>query len=150
MQWNKDRSVKLSKVCIIIFAVSMIAFVIFASRIFLFLEEENYMLFYGEPRRFSVIIYFLAVPAATALAGLWKLLANIEKNKVFVEYNVKILRILSWWCFLAAIICIVSSIWYFSFLIVGAAAGFVGILLRVVKNVFARAVDIKAENDYTI
>ena len=36
------------------------------------------------------------------------------------------------------------------FLIVSAAAAFVGLILRVVKNVFAEAVRLKDENDYTI
>ena len=41
--------------------------------------------------------------------------------------------------------------WFDRYLFVfAAAAAFVGLMLRVVKNVFAQAVAIKAENDYTI
>ena len=42
------------------------------------------------------------------------------------------------------------SLYYMPFLIVSAAAAFVGLILRVVKNVFAEAVRLKDENDYTI
>ena len=43
-----------------------------------------------------------------------------------------------------------SALYYMPFLIVSAAAAFVGLILRVVKNVFAEAVRLKDENDYTI
>ena len=36
------------------------------------------------------------------------------------------------------------------FLLVAAAAAFVGLILRVVKNVFEQAVTLKDENDFTI
>ena len=41
-------------------------------------------------------------------------------------------------------------LYYMPFLLLSAAAAFVGLMLRVVKNAFAEAVNIKNENDYTI
>jgi hypothetical protein len=37
-----------------------------------------------------------------------------------------------------------------AFLLLSIMAGFLGLILRVVKNVFEAAVELKAENDYTI
>ena len=37
-----------------------------------------------------------------------------------------------------------------SIFLVGLAAAFVGLIVRVVKNVIAQAVHLKEENDYTI
>lgn len=64
--------------------------------------------------------------------------------------NVSILRLLSWCCIAAGLVCLFSALYYMPFLIVSAAAAFVGLILRVVKNVFAEAVRLKDENDYTI
>jgi len=36
------------------------------------------------------------------------------------------------------------------FLLLAAGSGFMGLILRVVKNVFAEAIFIKEENDFTI
>ena len=89
-------------------------------------------------------------PAAAALYGLWRLLRNISEGEVFIPENVSILRLLSWCCIAAGLVCLFSALYYMPFLIVSAAAAFVGLILRVVKNVFAEAVRLKDENDYTI
>ena len=87
---------------------------------------------------------------AAALYGLWRLLRNISEGEVFIPENVSILRLLSWCCIAAGLVCLFSALYYMPFLIVSAAAAFVGLILRVVKNVFAEAVRLKDENDYTI
>ena len=88
--------------------------------------------------------------APAALYGLWRLLRNISEGEVFIPENVSILRLLSWCCIAAGLVCLFSALYYMPFLIVSAAAAFVGLILRVVKNVFAEAVRLKDENDYTI
>ena len=75
---------------------------------------------------------------------------NISEGEVFIPENVSILRLLSWCCIAAGLVCLFSALYYMPFLIVSAAAAFVGLILRVVKNVFAEAVRLKDENDYTI
>lgn len=150
MEWNKDKSLKLSKICIYIFAVTMVVVAAFAPKIFGLLIELRIGYLGGTLPYFLITTYTACVPATIALAGLYRLLDNISKGHVFIEKNVQILRMLSWACIFAGGICLVSSSYYLPFLIIAAAAGFVGLLLRVVKNVFARAVEIKEESDYTI
>ena len=104
----------------------------------------------GKFELFLVSTYTAAVPAAAALYGLWRLLRNISEGEVFIPENVSILRLLSWCCIAAGLVCLFSALYYMPFLIVSAAAAFVGLILRVVKNVFAEAVRLKDENDYTI
>lgn len=99
---------------------------------------------------FLMSLYALAVPAAIALWELHCLLQNIGAAKVFLPQNVKLLRGLSWCCFLAALLSGVSAFYWLPFLAVAGAAAFMGLILRVVKNVFAEAVFLKEENDYTI
>ncbi len=150
MQWNKSKSLKLSKACVYIFTVTMVIVAVGAPRIFALLIEKRASYLGGTLPYFLVSTYTACVPATMALYGLYRLLDNIEKGDVFIQTNVKILRMLSWACILAAAICLVSAVYYLPFLILAVAAGFVGLILRVVKNVFAQAVEIKNDNDFTI
>ncbi len=98
-----------------------------------------------------LVTLYCAVPAAViALAGLEKLLGNIKKEEPFVAQNVTLLRIISYCCFAEGLVFV-----YISFLkpfavVVIVACGFMGLILRVVKNVFEQAVAIREENDFTI
>lgn len=150
MEWNKDRSVRLSKICVKIFTLVMITVAVFAPKIFGALIELRVHYLGGTLPYFLISTYTACVPASVALWGLDKLLQNIENGNVFIAENVNIMRILSWRCIVAAVICLASSVYYMPFLILAAAAGFVGLILRVVKNVFAQAVEIKEDNDFTI
>ena len=49
-----------------------------------------------------------------------------------------------------AFILLVSGFYYILFVIGAVAAGFFGLILRVVKNVIEQAVILKNENDFTI
>ena len=94
--------------------------------------------------------YPTAVLGLMALGSLIKMLLNIKAEKTFVSENVTALRIISWCCFAVSAICLVGAGTYISFIFVTVAAGFVGLILRVVKNVMQTAVEIKSENDLTI
>ncbi|MBQ2868015.1 MAG: DUF2975 domain-containing protein, partial [Firmicutes bacterium] len=74
----------------------------------------------------------------------------IKNEQVFTDENVSLLRRISWCCFLAALITLISSRFYLVFGLIGIAAAFMGLILRVVKNVIQQAVIIKAENELTI
>lgn len=148
MNWNEDKSLKLSILAVKLFVLGMIATMVFAPVIFKAISLINYL--ETSLKSFLVIFYLLCIPAALALYGLYRLLVNIKNNIVFVQENVKILRGLSWRCMLAAVICLASRVVYMPFAFIGASACFAGLVLRVVKNVFAQAVEIKEDNDFTI
>jgi len=99
---------------------------------------------------FLFSFYSLMLPAVTALVCLYRLLLNISKEEIFVKSNVRYLRWISWACYLAALISLISACYYLPFLLLAAGSGFMGLILRVVKNVFAEAIFIKEENDFTI
>jgi hypothetical protein len=117
--------------------------------------EINLLIAFGKK---VLIPFYLVVPAGyAALICLDKLLANVKQNKVFERSSVTLLRILSYCCFYAAAVGIVS---YFviaatstpleSIFILSLGEGFVGLVVRVVKNVFEKAIEIKEENDLVI
>ncbi len=148
MNWNEDKSLKLSITGVKLFALGMIATMIFAPVIFKAVSLIDYL--ETSLKSFLIIFYLLCIPAALALGGLYKLLKNIDNGVVFEQENVSILRGLSWRCMLAGVICLASRVVYIPFAFIAACAGFAGLVLRVVKNVFAQAVEIKQDNDYTI
>ena len=143
MNWNKDKSVKLSKFCVCLFMLILAGVCIGAPWLFRLLIRLRVQDLAGKFELFLVSTYTAAVPAAAALYGLWRLLRNISEGEVFIPENVSILRLLSWCCIAAGLVCLFSALYYMPFLIVSAAAAFVGLILRVVKNVFAEAVRLK-------
>ena len=99
---------------------------------------------------FMMTVYACAVPLGVILWDLYRLVDRIGREEIFTEENIKRLRRISWMIFAVAAICLVSVFYYLLFLIVAACAAFMGLLLRVIKNVFVRARELKEENDYTI
>ena len=70
--------------------------------------------------------------------------------EVFVSANVGYLRGLSWCCFTAAFVCLILSFFYLPLIILTAGIAFMALILRIIKNVFVEAIEIKQENEYTI
>lgn len=98
----------------------------------------------------SGCLYLAAVCGEICLWNLGKLLSNIQKDMVFTAQNCAHLRIISWCCLLAAIPFFLFGFWRYLGFLVAIAAGFFGLILRVVKNVFEKAVILQEESDYTI
>ena len=150
MNWNKNKSAKLSLICIYVFAALLIAADVLALRF----AKWYTMIRFGGIWQYivllSVSIYLLSIPAWICLYKLWKLLRNITSGNVFVEANVSLLRAVSWCCAAASLLGLLSAIYYLPFMIIAIAAAFMMLIVRVVKNVFRQAVDMKSELDLTI
>lgn len=97
-----------------------------------------------------IVIYVCLAFALSALAALHILLSNINSGKVFIPQNTRCLRLISWACMLAGAALVVLGLWRFVFLFAALLAVMVGLVMRVMKNVFEKAVEIKSENDFTI
>ena len=154
--WNKDRSLILSR--ILTFAAAFVAvFVAF----FIPTMSEWYKTemtaeaesIFQRSSMYLPMCITLYVCDALALAALWnlnKLLSNIGKDEVFVEKNTHCLRRISWICMGAGAALIVFGMWSIIFMGCGMWAVMFGLIMRVLKNVFEKAVEIKSENDFTI
>ena len=97
----------------------------------------------------------LCVYVCLAIGGLIliildRLLKNIRQEDIFISRNVSYLRGISWACFALCVPCLIITVYCGTFIFIFAAAGFMGLILRVVKNVIEDAVVIKEENDYTV
>lgn len=100
--------------------------------------------------QFVVIVYLAMVPAFIILLLLNFLLTNIKNEKVFEQKNVTILRIISYCCFTIAGLSLIMTIWRLLSLVIFLSFAFIGLLLRVLKNVFEEAVVLREENDLTV
>lgn len=97
-----------------------------------------------------VCFYPCAVLSAIILFALLKMLNNIKKGMTFIKQNIICLSVVSWCCFIIATITFVGGFFYMPIAAVAAAGVFVGILLRVLKNVMQSAVELREESDLTI
>ena len=105
----------------------------------------------AQMRRVLTIAFYCCLPfAIAALGALHHLLHNLLKERPFIAQNVTLLRVLSWCCFAVALIALVACRFYLPFLLVCIAAAFIGLILRVIKNVFCTAIEIQNENDMII
>lgn len=100
--------------------------------------------------QFVVIVYLAMIPALVILVLLDRLLSNIRIGKIFEHNNVTFLRIISYCCFAISLLSAVMTIWRLLAIMLFFAFAFVGLLLRVLKNVFEQAVVLREENDLTV
>lgn len=148
--WNDEKSISLSKICVLVFALMLIFAVLSAPWLVRRLMDFSRAGLMGKEVFFLVTIYSGSVPAAILLFSLYRLLHRIELGQVFIAINVEYLRRISWSCFSGAIICFASTTYYFPWVFVAIAAAFMGLIVRVIKNVIAQAVELKNESELTI
>ena len=97
-----------------------------------------------------VLMYLCSVLGWVLLHAMWKLLGNLRRETVFTEENVRLLNRVSWCCAGAAGLCLTGCFFYLPFLFAVAAAGFMALIVRIVRNVFQQALQMKDELDLMI
>ena len=106
----------------------------------------------SEGARTYVLIaaYAMMAVAFLAIGMLFFLLCDVLRERIFQPSLIRWLRGLSWCCFAEGALFFSIGYCFQIALGVGLAACFLGLCLRVVKNVIAEAIRIKDENDFTI
>ncbi len=97
-----------------------------------------------------VILYAALLPAFAAVAALHLLLKNVREERIFTAGSVTYLRILSWCAIAESVLFFALGFYYCMVFLLSFAALFLGVILRVVKNVIEQAAEIKEENDFTV
>ena len=149
MKWTKSKSIQLSLICTAFFGLFLFALDLFGIRLigwyvgFRCMPESIFL-------RMAVTLYTASIFGWYCLWSLWRLLKNIRSGNVFTDGNVGLLRGISWCLAGAALIFLISGLYYLPFLIVSAGAAFIMLIVRVVKNVFQQANEMKTELDLTI
>ncbi|MDR1953372.1 MAG: DUF2975 domain-containing protein [Clostridiales Family XIII bacterium] len=149
--WNEKQSIRLSSICTK--AVILLAFALAVALPFLY--RSDFFTTYGSiglriTPLLLLVVYACYVPGLAALFCLNRLLTNIKNGNVFTAANVRALRAISWACYGAAAILAAGTFISVFFCFMAVLVAFIGLIARVVKNVFAAAVELKNENDLTI
>lgn len=149
MKVTKDMSIRLTLACIYAFSLILLAADLFAFRWIGWYVSWRGM----RPEsvlRITVTLYAASIFGWICLWALWKLLKNMKAELVFDAGNVRLLRIISWCCAFAALVFLAGGFGYPPFFLVAVAAAFMMLIVRVVKNVFQQAIEMKSELDLTI
>ena len=97
-----------------------------------------------------VVGYIVIGFACAADVMMFFLLLRVKKGLVFTKESVSLIRGVSW----AAVACgvLFASVGYMFYVVFAVAAAmlFLGLCVRVVKNVVEEATEIKSENDLTV
>ena len=145
--WNDRKSLTLSKCCVVAFMALLVACAILA--------PSGFILFTGliemsKKGYFLATVYTGCIPAGALLVLLYILLHRIGRGRVFIAKNSECLRYISWCCFAGAVISLASAFYWFPWSAVCVASAFMGLVVRVIKNVVAKAVSLQDDADYTI
>ncbi len=153
MKWSCSNSIKLTRIMIVVFFAVLVAMDCSG----MYLARVLYDTVYSLNREIASaglilgLIYVCSIPAYITLYCLYRLVVNIEKGQVFIAENVAGLRLVSWCCVFVSVVCFLSgAIIWFTLLVISAAAGFMALIVRVVKNIFEHAIEMKDELDFTI
>ncbi len=105
-----------------------------------------------ESGRLYVLILTYAIMAIAILADilLFRLLLRVYSGKVFTLTSVSLIRGVSWCCFMMCAAFFGLGFYFELSFIASFSIIFLGLCLRVVKNVIEEATAIKAEHDFTI
>lgn len=150
MNWSHKQSITLTKLCIWLFIAGYAVVLIACPFLVKTFVRFSYSASGKDTRLFLATIYACAVPVADILFHLNRLVASIGNEEIFTDENIRRLRIISWMCGATGLICFLSMPYYLLWGILGCCMIFMCLLIRVIKNVFVRAKELKDENDYTI
>lgn len=112
----------------------------------------SFLVNYYKEQRGDILLCFYpcSVLGLAALASLVFLLKNIMAGEIFCRPNVRLLWIISNCCFTVAVITLAGGFFWLPYFAIAAAAGFMGLILRIVKNVMQKGTEIREENDLTV
>lgn len=145
--YTSETSTKLTLAVTYIAAIILALLMIFASPI------ARYIIGEGAKTAFlsAVAAFYICCPAAwIALYKIHRLLKNVLKDTIFTNETATLLRHLSWCCAFVAAVSLVTTYFCHIFFTFTIGAAFMTLILRVLKNVMAKAVQLKEENELTI
>lgn len=149
-KWSCQQSIVLTKICILLFSAAYFGVIFTCPLLVKYLVAYSMANPYRGRWLFMISIYACAVPIGILLWNLWRLVGDIGMEEIFTSANIRRLRVISWMCFAVAGVCLLSMVYDWFWGIFAACMVFMGMLIRVIKNTFERARELKEEVDYTI
>ena len=147
--WSHKRSVLLSLILTDLFGIIALLAVFLLPLI-----VNTYIVGLHRPAELAPVLLtvcYACLPFALVLLFcLHCLLLHLRKGEIFISGNTTLLRALSLCCAAVSLITLASGYFYLPFYIIGIAAAFFALIIRVIKNIFSAAIEIKSENELTI
>ena len=148
---NAGRSLWLSRAFIYLFALLLLGLDGSAPWLVPAVLSKHFDLPSGSIAGWTIaLVYINSVFAWYLLVSLHSLICALQQGEVFTLPNMIRLRRVSWCCFLCAGVCLLGAFGFRPWLVVAVPAAFVGLIVRIVKNVFEQAALMKDELDYTV
>ena len=144
-----QRSILLSKAMILLFSLALAGLDI---GIWPLTKLFQSLPFWG-PRHtltLAVCLYLCNLPGFGLLAAMWRLLTRLAKGAVFVPENVQSLTAIQLCCFAACLICLGGTFVLPTLFILVLATAFMGLVVRIVRQIFRQAIPMKDELDLTV
>ena len=155
----KDKTTGLThlavRLCYVLLAAAVIAFPVLMKA-----QEGDwyYFVMLAVHGKYLIYPFYAVVPAGyIALICLDKILSNIKKDIVFDSSNIKLLNIITVCCLYAAAVGLVSfviiAVLYKSIetvILLSFGEGFMALVVRVVRNIMKKAIEIKEDNDLVV
>ena len=95
-------------------------------------------------------LFLCNLPGFALLATMWQLLTRLGQRAVFVPENVKSLTVIQFCCFTACLICLGGTFVLPTLFILVLATAFMGLVVRIVRQVFRQAIPMQDELDLTV
>ena len=152
MNWSGNHSIRLSQACVAVFALLLLGLDAACP----WLARYYVAQVRGDPLGYAAAlmaaVYLGSVLGWVTLYRLWRLLDHLRRGRVFVEENVRDMRTVSWCCAGAAVLSAGTALVYLPWVfgVVAVSAGFMALIVRIVKNVFQQAIAMKSELDLTV
>lgn len=146
---HSERSLNLTIAVVIALSLFFVFMLFAAPGVFTaYCEADNTS---DEARKTLIGVFYGCTPsAALTLFFLFKFLINLKKREVFCKQTVKYIKILSYTCLSAVPLSLPLCYYFLAGFPIPAAAGFMWLFLRVLKNAFEQGSEIKNENDLTV
>ena len=152
-QWDDRKSITLTRYVVVLAILASAVAAVCGPWLVTWLMDTHHLRASGPAVGAALLVlgYLCAALAFWMLYNLYRFLHRLEQGQVFVPQTVQALRRISWCCVGAALLCLPAGVLlYLPFAFLGIAAGFMALLVRVLKNAFEQAVRMKDELDYTI
>ncbi len=145
----KNKAVKLSLAAVAVFLVAAVGLAVAMPWLSDWYVQYRHL---RESGRIALqVAFYGCLPfALTALVCLWRLLRNIQLEKVFLEENSRLMAVVSWCCAAAAAVTLGACRWYPPLGFITVSMAFIFLIVRVVRNCFIAAIALKEENALTI
>ncbi len=147
--WPKNKSILYSRVGVVLFALALAALDVGGYPIVRWFGGQRHLPWQNSAGILGVL-YACSVFGWILLWAMWKLLGNLHRGLVFTEDNLRLLRRISLCCAAAAVLCAAGCVFYLPLLIPVLAAGFMALIVSIVRSVFRTALEMKHELDLTV